>query len=168
MSHPVSRARRALFAALLLLPSACMAAPRDHAAPPSGATERQGALFGAMLAGDYAEATGQERAAAQYDMEAATLDPGNRTLLRHAFATALLAGSPDALRLARLMPGNALAAMLRGNDAVMKQDYKDAEADYAAMPKGGVTGLIRPLLIAWAEDGTGETGRAIDRLKSLA
>lgn len=174
MNVLVLRARRALFVVLLLFLAVAMAAPDDSAAssvpdaPVPGAAAKQGALFGAMLAGEYAEATGHPQDAVRYDMQALALDPGNQTLLQHGFIAALLANSPDALRLAPLMPGNALAAMLRGNQAVRQKDFKAAASDYAAMPEGGLTGLIRPLLIAWSQDGAGDTSSAIDRLKSLA
>jgi tetratricopeptide (TPR) repeat protein len=174
--------RRILGHALLatLLPAAaCATSPtgpgpaksgpaKPGAAKPGG----HGALYGAMLAGDYAAMTGHEHDAARYDAEAISLAPGDHRLLRQGFIMAVLAGSPEALRLARKLPHDALAAMIRGNhdakhDARQKA-YQAAAADYALIPRQGITGLIRPLLIAWAQYGAGDTGGAIGRLQPLA
>jgi tetratricopeptide (TPR) repeat protein len=155
-------ARRVLPAILLLVP--VLTSASGLAAPAS----RPAALFGAMLAGDYAAMTGHVQDAARYDSQAAAMDPASQLLLRQAFVTAVLAESPDALRLARKLPDDALAAMIRGNHAMQRSDYHLAQVDYSAIPQQGIIGLIRPLLIAWAEYAAGETGSAIQRLKNLA
>jgi tetratricopeptide (TPR) repeat protein len=152
-----------LLLATLFLPAMAHAGinPEAHGGPD------RGALFGAMLAGSYAEGTGDAQEAAHYDIAALRLDPRNHRLLRHAFIAAVLAESPEALRLARKLPDDALAAMIRGNHDVGQNDYAAAAADYAAIPRQGVTGLIRPLLLAWVDQGAGRTGSALQRLKPL-
>ncbi len=152
-------AQRILPATLLLIPALCKAAP-----PPVD----RAALFGAMLAGDYAAMTGRAGDAARYEIQAIGIDPDNHRLLRQAFMASMLAESPQALRLARQLPDDALAAMVRGNDAMRRHDYQSASADYATIPSQGVTALLRPLLLAWAGYGAGETGVALQRLKDVA
>ena len=157
-------ARRLLLAALLLAPA--FAAASGTAGPP--APQGKGALYGDLLAGSYAATTGNERDAARYDIEALGLDPDNRLLLRRAFIEAMLTENPEAQALADRLPQDPLAAMIRGNQALGRQDFREAETDYASIPPQGVTGLLRPLLIAWAEFGAGETDDAIQRLTPLA
>jgi tetratricopeptide (TPR) repeat protein len=124
-------------------------------------------LYGAFMAGSYAASTGHEAAAAKFFGQAAALDPGNRALVRQAFMTSLLAGSGDATALAGTLGDDPLAIMVRGNALMVAGDDAKAAALFETMPANGVTGLIRPLLVAWARTGAGETDQAVDLLQGL-
>jgi tetratricopeptide (TPR) repeat protein len=124
-------------------------------------------LYSAFMSGNYAASTGHEAAAAKFFGQAVALDPGNQGLLRQAFITALLAHSPDASKLAAQLGSDPLAIMVRGNALMLAGDHAKAAALYATMPANGVTGLIRPLLVAWAQAGAGNDDNAIDLLQGL-
>ncbi|MHB1302893.1 MAG: tetratricopeptide repeat protein [Acidiphilium sp.] len=124
--------------------------------------------YGASMAGDYAVSIGDEAAAAHYFGAALAADPGNRTLLRQAFVATLLARNPDVAALAAKLGADPLAVMVRANAAMAAGKPEDAAHLLGGMPKSGVVGLARPLLLAWAEAGAGRYGDAVTRLKSAA
>jgi len=117
--------------------------------------------YGPFLAARYADAMGDPAAATDYYMQALKYAPHNPNLIGEGFLAALLAGSPQAAALAPDVPGNALSAMLEGNLAAAAGRYGEAEQDFGALPADDLTGLIKPLLLAWAQYGAGETQRAI-------
>ncbi|MDD2878524.1 MAG: hypothetical protein PHT60_15695 [Acidiphilium sp.] len=156
---PKTRHRAAC--SLVLLLSSCAGGMAETASPPTMS------LYGAFMAGTYAESTGHDAAASRFFATAIARDPTNQALLRQGFVTALLARSPEAPKLAARMGDDPLALMVRGNAAIVAGNDAKAGADFAAMAKTGETGLIRPLLLAWAAAGAGDFGPAIDRLKGL-
>jgi tetratricopeptide (TPR) repeat protein len=95
-------------------------------------------------------------------------EPDNADLQQRAFLTTLLAGRPDAVRVARLVPQNQAALLLlAGNDA-KEGNWRGAEARFGALPTTGLYELIRPLLLAWTQAGAGHPDTAIEILRPLA
>lgn len=152
--------RRAALSLALLL-SACAGGRAETGPSPTTS------LYGAFMAGNYAAATGHEAEAANFFATAIARDPANRDLLRRGFIAALLARSSERIALAKRLGNDPLALMVRANAALETGNYATAAQDFAAMPKFGVTGLVRPLLLAWAEAGAGKTGTAIAGLTRL-
>jgi tetratricopeptide (TPR) repeat protein len=149
-------ARRGVFAACIML-SACAAAPPSGAADP-------GSAYGAFLAARYADAQQDPATATNYYQTALAADPANQELISEAFIAALLAGSPRAGVLAGQSPGNALAVMLLGNQAAASGKFAEAESEYAQLPQDDLAGLVKPLLLAWAQAGAGDPAGAISGL----
>ena len=105
--------------------------------------------------------------ASEYYGQALSLEPANPQLIGEGFLAALLAGSPQAETLATEVPANALADMLRGNQAAQNGDYAAAGRIYAQLPQDEVIGLIRPLLLAWAAFGAGNVQAALAGLGAV-
>lgn len=112
--------------------------------------------LGRFLAARYAETIGDSAHAAQFYMAALQADPHNHALLEEAFLAGVMAGSPQAVQLAPRLPGYALATLMRGNEAVMHGDDRDAAALFQTLPDDQLTGLIQPLLMAWVAFGQGD------------
>ena len=151
--------------ALCIMLSACAAAN------PSGAADTAdsaGLAYGAFLAAEYADSQQDPGTAASYYQQALRSDPGNPVLINNGFISALLAGSPVSLDLAHQVPGNALAVMLLGNQAAAQGDYKSAEALFSQLPNDSLAGLLKPLLLAWMQAGTGDSNGALNTLVPAA
>ncbi len=140
--------------------SGCVAGPSGAAGDP--ASDR---AYGAFLAARYADSQHNPAVATQYYTQALRLEPNNPQLAAEGFLAALLAGSQQAQTLAAQVPDNALAAMLRGNQAALDGDYAAAGHIYASLPQDDLIGLIKPLLLAWAEFGSGNAQRALAGLE---
>ncbi|HTJ90790.1 MAG TPA: tetratricopeptide repeat protein [Acidocella sp.] len=151
--------RRGAVAVCIVL-SACAAGPGGVAGdPPSDRA------YGDFLSARYAEAQHDPVRASQYYMQALRLEPGNAQLIDEGFLAALLAGSTEAERLATKVPANALADMLRGNQAAQNGDFAVAHHMFAQLPQDQIMGLIRPLLLAWTRFGQGDVQAALTELK---
>jgi tetratricopeptide (TPR) repeat protein len=146
--------RRAAVAVSIVL-SACAAAP------PGGAATSTGNAYGAFLAARYADAQSNPAVATQYYLAALRADPKNQDLVNEGFVAAILAGSPSAVTLAGQVPHNALAVMLRGNVAAVQGHYAQAQAQFAKLPADDLAGLVKPLLVAWAQTGGGNAQAAL-------
>lgn len=153
----ISLAGRRGAACVCILLSACAAAgpsgAADHPAPETA--------YGAFLAARYAEAQNDPGAAAQFYARALQADPGNQQVASEGFLAALLAGSGEARTLAASVPDNGLAAMLEGNQAALKGDFSSAARHYATLSGTDIAGLIKPLLLAWAQFGQGQAQPAL-------
>ncbi|MGH7212991.1 MAG: hypothetical protein ACREF1_16205, partial [Acetobacteraceae bacterium] len=68
--------------------------------------------FGAFLAGDFAVSEGDMATAAGDFLAALAADPQNPDLTRHAFLAALMSDRPEAVELARALPGDEAATLL--------------------------------------------------------
>lgn len=145
----------ALFVCVLL--SACATSPQFG---PSAAMSRPSAAPGAFLAARYAESIGDSENAARFYRAALQADPNNKNLLEVGFLAGLLAGDPETVAMAPRLPGDALATLLQGNEAVMEGNYGSAIATFKTLPDDELSLLIRPLLLAWAEFGQGHEQRA--------
>jgi tetratricopeptide (TPR) repeat protein len=169
MSSPVTSRRLALLTAALL--SACGAAgspsPASPAAAQTPAAERNG-IFGNYLAGRLAHSETDTRIAADRLLEALRRDPDQPELLSRAFLASLLDGRPDALRLARRLPDNQAASLLLVGAEAQAGRWERAENRVRALPRTGPGALMQPLLLAWAQQGRGQTDAAIATLRPHA
>ncbi|HQT89073.1 MAG TPA: tetratricopeptide repeat protein [Acidiphilium sp.] len=153
----------------LILVACAAGSPRMAAADAKpDAVGVRGALVGDILAAQYAGRTGDLTGAAGYFAKALQLDPTDQQLRARAFAAALVAQSPTRITLARTVKTEALAAMVLGDHALIEGHAQQAATHYAQLPKTGPLGLLRPLLIAWADAGAGHVQQGIDRLKPLS
>jgi len=162
---------RSVIVALSLL-SACAAADPSGAAGGDAQTEaaapqRRGARFvapggaAAFLSGRFAAAEGDMPYAAEEFLKAHAVAPEDVDLRREAFLAALIAGRPEAAQLAEEETGNPVAALLLANIEATRGNWDAAARRYAALPKDGVTGVLQPLLTAWAEFGAGRPEAAL-------
>jgi tetratricopeptide (TPR) repeat protein len=127
-----------------------------------------GGAFGAYLAGRFAEKQGNVGYAAQELLDASRADPTNMLLRRQAFVAAVLAGRREALALARQLPGNAAAELYLADAAAAAGRWSEAGLHFRAVsaPASPVAS-VAPLLVAWAEQGQGDTDAALATLQPL-
>lgn len=160
------RTRPALLAlAALLLGGANDAGLEDASKPsdfvPTGA-------FSAFLAGRNAGQSGDLGIAAVQLQAALRFDEDNSELGQQAFLAALMAGLPEAARLAERLPSSPVAQLVLADREAAAGNWDVAEARYSALPRQGVTEVLRPLLVAWAQQGAGHTAAALATLRPLA
>jgi tetratricopeptide (TPR) repeat protein len=166
-----SPARRlaALFAAAALFPAAALAdtasAGRRHSAAD---TEAAADAYGAYLTGRFAAKSGDADRAAGAFLRALTADPGNTELMREAYLSSLLAGRPDALILARKLPDDLAAQMLLADADIRAGRWAAALARYETLKRDGLSQVMQPLLVAWAQAGGGHTDAALLTLRPYA
>jgi tetratricopeptide (TPR) repeat protein len=122
------------------------------------------AAYGPFLAARYADARQDPAAASHFYGLARQADPGNQSLIDESFIAAILAGDSAAPGLARRVGANALAAMLLGNQAALQGDYAAAGQEFSQLPPDNLSGLLSPLLLAWAKAGAGDPAGAIGLL----
>ena len=140
-------------------PPAVAPAPRRRAPPQPGSA--------AVLTGRFAASQGDMDTAAQAYQRALAADMDNEDLRQQAFLTTLVAGRPEAERLAGLLGRNQTAQlMLAGRDAKAGA-WAQAEARFAALPRDGAAEVMRPMLIAWAQLGRGQPDAALATLQPL-
>lgn len=165
MTRPSGRA--ALAACILL--SSCAASPGGGATASTDAAvsttiSKADPAFGAFLAARYADSVNDPASAAGFYATALKATPNNPQLAEEGFLAGVLSGSPEALKLAPRLPGNALAALLRGNQAALDGDYKQAADFFTSLPKDQLAALIEPLLLAWTQYGQGDEQSALNLL----
>jgi tetratricopeptide (TPR) repeat protein len=154
-----------LLAAALL--SACAAGDNmDRPALRGAAPEVTGA-FGSYLAGRFATNEADTKYAADSLIQALRLDPNEPEVVQRAFIAALLDGRADAARLARVIPNEPLAAMLLAGQDAQAGRYDRAEQRFRALPRQGLSAVLQPLLLAWAQQGRGQTDAALATLRPL-
>lgn len=161
--------RRALLLAVALL-SACGAAgsPGGPAAAQGRAPADPPGAFGPYLAGRFAQSEADTRAAADRLLEALRRDPEQTEIVARAFVASVLDGRPEALRLARRMPDNQVASLLLVGAEAQAGRWDATEHRIRALPRQGPSALLGPLLLAWAQQGKGQTDQAIATLRPLA
>ncbi|MBW4092226.1 MAG: hypothetical protein HIU82_14115 [Proteobacteria bacterium] len=147
------------------LAAACLPAPAARAgmvaAGPSAGVDAD------FIAGGFALSQGNPGVAAGYFSHALARRPGDSVLLRRAFDAALMSGSPVALRLAARLPRNDAAVLLLAGADARTGNWAAAEQRIATLPHDGQAGLLRPVLLAWAEQGAGHTDQALATLAPL-
>ena len=154
-----------LLAAALL--SACAAGDNMERPALRGAAPEVTGAFGSYLAGRFATNEADTKYAADSLIQALRLDPSQPEVVQRAFIAALLDGRADAARLARVIPNEPLAAMfLAGQDAQAGR-YDRAEQRFRALPRQGLSAVLQPLLLAWAQQGRGQTDAALATLRPL-
>ena len=131
--------------------------PGDSRFEPKGA-------FGDYLTGRLAEQEGDLDIAADRLRAALARDAGVPEVANQAFVAAVLAGRPDAARLAAGVADNAVAQLVLANRDAKTENWEGAEARFAALPQQGLTQILRPLLVAWAQAGARRTTAALSGL----
>jgi tetratricopeptide (TPR) repeat protein len=158
--------RRSLLLALSLL-SACAASnPLPH--PAMAGVEAAGSgdptVAGPFLAARFAAMQNDLDRAADQFLQALAVDPDSAELRQQAFLACLMAGRAEAVRLAQNQPDNQTAQLLLANHDALRGNWDAAETRYAALPRQGLTQLLQPLLVAWAQQGAGRTDAALATL----
>ncbi|HUM07920.1 MAG TPA: tetratricopeptide repeat protein [Acidocella sp.] len=138
------------------------------AAGPSGATgyPDTGSTYGAFLAARYAAAQSDPAAATKFYTRALQGEGNNQELIAEGFLAGVLSGSPEAAQLAPKLPGNTLATLLLGNQAALAGNFDQAKQVFHTLPQDNLAGLIKPLLLAWAQLGEGNEQAALTGLGS--
>lgn len=166
---PLSRTTRAALLVLTTL-SACAASDGGWDESPGRSSFKPTGAFGAFLAGRFA-AQQSDFATAAEKLEEAAKDSGagdeTRDVSTQAFIAAVLAGRPEVSRLAATLPGNPVAQLVLADEDVKARRWSDAEARFAGLPQEGITQVLRPLLVAWAQAGAGRTDQALATLQPL-
>jgi tetratricopeptide (TPR) repeat protein len=158
--------RRPLLLAVALL-SACGAAGSPVATPGRAPAEPAG-VFGAYLSGRFAQSETDTRIAADNMLDALRRDPNAPELVTRAFLASLLDGRSEALRLARQLPDNQAAQLLLVGAEVQAGRYDRAEQMVRALPRQGPTAILGPIMLAWVQQGRGQTDQAMATLRPLA
>jgi tetratricopeptide (TPR) repeat protein len=137
----------------------------DAIVPPAGARQSTpDPQFGEYLAGRFAASQSDIEEAAKDLLLAYAANPDDDELLTQTFLACLMAGRPDALRLAQKLPDNPAAQLLLGTDAALIGNWDGAEARFASLPNQGLTQLLQPVLVAWTEFGANHVNAALSTL----
>lgn len=152
----MSTLRRAAVAlSLLLVPTL------GQAAPESG-------IYADYLVARFATAQGDPAKAADAYLRALEQNPTQPGLLRQAFLASALSGRPEAAGLARLLPDDVFAQLWLAGSAAKAGAWNDVISRAQSLPRGDIGGVLRPLLIAWADQALGKPDAAIAELRPLA
>ncbi len=117
------------------------------------------------LLGRFADADNRLDDAARYYGAALKVDPGDATLQRRAFDTAVAAGDEKlATGLARDLEaakaGDAATALVRLTDALKRRDWNAADA-VKGLPDTGYAAVVAPIVTAWIKFGRGDVDGAL-------
>jgi len=160
----VSPRRVALLAAALLAGCAASGGAPDAATPTPMPPGRLTAS-GTYLAGSFAAAETDTQAAADFLLEALRLAPDQPEVINRAFLATVLDGRPEAVRIARRLPENELAAMLQAGADAMAGRWDRAETRVRSLPRQGASQILQPLLLAWVQAGRGNIDAAMATLR---
>src|SRR5271165_3156655 len=162
----IFRSPRGVLLALTLL-SACAAADPSPGVATHRPDDPAGGEFGAFLDGQFAMGQADPAEAAAWYLRALAADPSNPVLIQQAFLACALSGRQEAVQLARQLPDNQAAQLLLGDIEARAGNWQAAEQRFRALPRQGLTQLLQPLLVAWAQAGAGHTEAAIATLTPL-
>jgi len=123
--------------------------------------------FGAFLGGQFALSKDDPSDAAELLLQALRADPDNATLQQQTFLACLLAGREETVPLAVQLHDSSAALLLLGDTKARDGEWPAAQALYGGLPAQPLTDIIKPLLLAWAEQGAGDTDAALGRLAPL-
>jgi Flp pilus assembly protein TadD len=140
-------------------PAVAPPAPRRRAPIPPGSA--------AMLTGRFASSQGDLDTAAMAFQRALAADMDNEELRQKAFLTSLMAGRPEAERLAGLLGRNQAAQLLLAGRDAKAGAWAQAEARFASLPREGAAEIMRPMLVAWSQLGRGQPDAALATLQPL-
>ena len=164
MQH-VRSTRRAILLAITLL-SACAAAdPTPSRTATHPGRDAPSGVSGEFLAGRFAMSQADAQWAASEFLRALAARPDDPELRQQAFASSLMAGRSEAVQLARTLPDSQAAQLLLGQVEVRAGHWQAAEQRFRLLPRQGLTQLLQPLLIAWAQQGDGRTDAALATLR---
>jgi tetratricopeptide (TPR) repeat protein len=139
--------------------------------PPGTGAARPGVgagAYGNFLVGQYAASRFDFPQAASAMRNALTLDPSAASgLAGETFLLELLAGNTGtASALATAVPGDPLAQLLLAGSAARAGHWHEALRRYQSIPTpDGLTAIMKPLLVAWALKGAGQTSAALASLQ---
>ncbi len=154
-------------AAALLVPVLLVPALRGAAAgPASGPAPAVMPALGSYLAATVAGYLGDNGIAANLLLDAVAHDPGEHELLQPAFLFSTLAGRPEAAALATRVTPSLITALVLANADAARGDWRSAVRALDDLPGSNLNQAIRPLLLAWAQQGAGDTDAALRTLAS--
>jgi len=167
MQHMAPFRRWILLSVSLL--SACAAAEvsKGVAINPNAPRLETNGAPGAFLAGKHAVAAGDMGLATDLFLRGLRADPGNPDIEQQAFQAALLAGRGEATDLARRLPGDLAAQLVLGNTEAKAGNWSAAQNRFSGLVRQGMTQLLQPMLVAWSQQGAGQTDAALATLKPL-
>ncbi|POF63298.1 Tetratricopeptide repeat protein [Novacetimonas maltaceti] len=140
------------------------AAPASPRSGPASTPTVTQSLATNVLVATIAASEGDNAEAARTFTRAAQLAPSYRPFIERAFLYSILAGSPDAARLARQQPPGVVPELVMGNAAAVASDWAGALEHYEKAPDDPIMTIVRPLLRAWALQGMGRTDDALAAL----
>ena len=155
-------ARRSVLLALTLL-SACAAS--EPSSDGSSSPPVANGVIGNYLAGRFALSEGDSATAANDLLKAAADSPGDQELILQAFIACVDAGRPEAVKLARQLPDNQIAQLVIADVDIKAGRWQAAEQRFRDLPRQGMTQLLQPLLVAWAQLGDGRVDSALSTLR---
>lgn len=117
--------------------------------------------FGAYLSGRFAAQRMDPDFAADRLAVAAETDEAVPAVATQAFVAATLAGRPAAIRLAAALPDNPAAQLVLANQDVLAGRWAEAERKFTALAPSSLSQVLRPLVVAWAQQGAGRTQAAL-------
>ncbi len=150
------------FLLVFTLLSACAAG----GVPPSSDSSGSARAYGAFLDAHYAEGEFALGKAALYYREASRADPSDPVLRQQAFLASLMADDADAASLARTVPDDQVAMLYLIGEDVLARKWNKTIAEIRDLPPEGLTQILSPLLLAWAEQGAGRTDAALATLRA--
>ena len=159
--HHARTARRSVLLALTLL-SACAA---SHPSFEAAAGQVPNGVIGDYLAGRYALSEGDTQTASNDLLKAVGQSPDDPELTLQAFIATLEAGRPEATKLARHLPDSQVAQLVLADVDIKAGRWQAAESRFHGLPRQGLTQLLQPLLVAWAQQGDGRTDTALSTLR---
>jgi tetratricopeptide (TPR) repeat protein len=163
MQHVLSASRSLLLTLSLL--SACAAAdPAPGKQASHGGRDSPTGVYGDYMVGRFAMSQSDPTTAAKQLLRARASHPDDAELLQQAFIASLIAGRTEAVPLARQLPDSQAAQLLLGAVEARAGHWQAAEAKFHALPRQGLTQLLQPLLVAWAQQGGGHTDAALATL----
>jgi tetratricopeptide (TPR) repeat protein len=124
-------------------------------------------VFGDFLTGRFAASQSDPSAATDAFLKALAANPGDPDLLEQAFITSVMSGRSEAVQIAHQLPNNPVAQLLLADQDARSGNWAAAEQRFQALPQQGVTQLLRPLLVAWAQAGAGQTDAALATLRPV-
>jgi tetratricopeptide (TPR) repeat protein len=151
----------------LSLLSACAAADPVAIGAPAAQQARYvpSGVFGDFLAGRFASSQSDPNTATDAFLKALATSPGDPELLQQAFLTSVMSGRSEAVQLAHQLPDNPVAQLLLADQDARSGHWAAAEQRFQALPRQGLTQLLQPLLVAWAQAGAGQTDAALATLR---
>ena len=150
--------------------SACGAADPPVAAKavaPQGPYVPTG-VFGDFLAGRFALGQSDPQMATDAFLKALAARPGDPSVVQQAFLASALAGRSEAGQLARQLPDDPVAQLVLADQDARSGNWAAAEQRYRGLPRQGLTQLLQPLLVAWAQLGEGQGNAALATLRPFA
>jgi tetratricopeptide (TPR) repeat protein len=153
-----------MLAVALLAACAASGSSTDDSEGAAGAPH---GAYGSYLVGRMAISDSDTRTAADSLLTALREAPDEPEVLTRAFIATVMDGRADALRLARRLPENAVAQLLVAGADAQAGRWERAEQRFRALPRQGATQVLQPMLVAWAQQGRGQTDAALATLRPL-